>query len=616
MYKGQRIIALCISRTYEHADYISALNQYLMEKGYRLFIYQTCSDLYWGNEMEKTEKIVFDLIDYNIVDALILFTNSFYDKEVVQKIKTQADSHNKPLILMGDNDENYISFSLDHKKGFEMVVRHMIEYHEMHHAEDIHFIAGLRDEINSEERLSVFKKVLSENGISFSEDMVSYGDYWQIPTKNAVLSLLKREHLPKVIICANDSMAVIVCGELREHGISVPEDILVSGFDGTKDAEYNVPPLTTSKYNLDTLIEKTVESLDSALDGQDVKGVSFVDYSLLLNGSCGCHNEHSRVNYGWLLRKSSDEFYSYLEHERTLYGLLENSVMRVDSADLIKNLKQLGSSNMLIAINKSCFDSSISPMDGERQQDFEQKMCLIYDSVNQDIPLPYEYEDSALPRLLDKLITAPNPTLFVSLGFMGVPFGYMVWNTEVSTYEYNRIFQYETTINTLIGCNQNVRYIQYVSQQIEKASKHDYLTRFYNRNGFYEVLDLLFGKNTAERYIAVAVVEINDLHDINNNFGYESGDFALQSAAEAISNIYYEHKICARFGEAELIACVMLEQAEEAEQMIKDDIQGYLDSVNDTEGKDFKVSADVGVYICEAEHFNFDVAYRLAGAKI
>lgn len=613
MYKGQRIIALCISRTYEHTDYISELNRLLTEKGYQLLIYQTCSDLYWGNEAEKVEKVVFELIDYTIVDAVILFATSFYDKEVVQKIKTQADEHGKPLVIMGDDDENYMSFMLDHKKGFEMVVRHVMEYHEIR---DVHFIAGVKNEINSEERLAVFKKVLSENAIAFSEDMVSYGDYWQGPTVKAVAALLERDHLPGAIICANDSMAVIVCEELGKRGVSVPQDVLVSGFDGTKDAEYNIPSITTSKYNLTLLLEKTVESIDAALLGQDRTGVSFIEYSLMPNGSCGCEQASPIINYGYLLRDASDRFYSYLEHERTLHELLENSVMNVNSAELIKSLKQLKSSNMLIAINKSCFDSSMNPVDGKKQKNFEKKMCLVYDSVNEGIPLPYEYEASALPRLLDRLIADENPTLFVSLGFMGIPFGYMVWNTEISTYEYNRIFQYETTINTLIGCNQNVRYIQYISRQMEELSKQDYLTEFYTQNGFFEVLDILFGKNAIERYVAVVSVDINGLDSINDNYGHESGDFALQSVAEAISNIYYEHKICARFGGDELLACVMLEKVEEAEQMIKDDIQGYLDSVNDTAGKDFTISASVGIYICEAERFSFNVAYRLAVAKM
>ena len=44
MYKGSTIIALCVPKAYEHTEFIAELNESLLEYGYRLVIYHTCSD--------------------------------------------------------------------------------------------------------------------------------------------------------------------------------------------------------------------------------------------------------------------------------------------------------------------------------------------------------------------------------------------------------------------------------------------------------------------------------------------------------------------------------------------------------------------------------------------
>ena len=50
---------------------------------------------------------------------------------------------------------------------------------------------------------------------------------------------------PTAIVCVNDLMAFGVVRELREHGLAVPGDVSVTGFDNIKLSEYCYPSLTT-----------------------------------------------------------------------------------------------------------------------------------------------------------------------------------------------------------------------------------------------------------------------------------------------------------------------------------------------------------------------------------
>ncbi len=117
---------------------------------------------------------------------------------------------------------------------------------EDHKVQKPHFMAGHKNNVFSNERIEVFKKVLAENNMPFDESMISYGDFWAFPCRAATAELLKRKELPDSIICANDIMAINVCDVLKEAGIKVPDDILVSGFDGLDEAFISSPGITTA----------------------------------------------------------------------------------------------------------------------------------------------------------------------------------------------------------------------------------------------------------------------------------------------------------------------------------------------------------------------------------
>ena len=63
--------------------------------------------------------------------------------------------------------------------------------------------------------------------------------------RQAVRNLLSSGFDPTAVVCIYDRMAIGVLKELREHGIRVPDDISVTGFDNTIYAEYVSPALTT-----------------------------------------------------------------------------------------------------------------------------------------------------------------------------------------------------------------------------------------------------------------------------------------------------------------------------------------------------------------------------------
>lgn len=118
--------------------------------------------------------------------------------------------------------------------------------------------------------------------------MVSYGDFWSIPTENAVKKLIAENRLPKAFICANDTMAITVCGVLADNNIKVPEDIIVTGFDGIEAIKFSVPKITSCLCSYEDMARETAEVLDKAFDGDNSPVRRMIVPRLVISESCGC----------------------------------------------------------------------------------------------------------------------------------------------------------------------------------------------------------------------------------------------------------------------------------------------------------------------------------------
>ena len=97
------------------------------------------------------------------------------------------------------------------------------------------------------ERWFGFCSALSHAGFPFDEtlcildgDESPYDDAAWISAK-----LFQMPQLPDALVCVNDFIAIRVMTALKQLGVSIPEQIMVAGFDGTAQAAVVEPSLTT-----------------------------------------------------------------------------------------------------------------------------------------------------------------------------------------------------------------------------------------------------------------------------------------------------------------------------------------------------------------------------------
>jgi LacI family transcriptional regulator len=99
--------------------------------------------------------------------------------------------------------------------------------------------------------------------------------------------LLASANRPTAIFASSDMQAVGILRAIHEAGLTVPGDIALSSFDGSAEAEYSWPPLTTVEQPVRDMAEAAVAALVGARRGEQPEHRTFPT-ALRVRQSCGC----------------------------------------------------------------------------------------------------------------------------------------------------------------------------------------------------------------------------------------------------------------------------------------------------------------------------------------
>lgn len=99
--------------------------------------------------------------------------------------------------------------------------------------------------------------------------------------------LLASAGRPTAVFASSDTQAVGILRALNEAGVPVPDGMAMVSFDGSADAEYCWPPLSSVKQPVREMAEAAVSALVGPHDPADPVHV-VIPSELVLRRSCGC----------------------------------------------------------------------------------------------------------------------------------------------------------------------------------------------------------------------------------------------------------------------------------------------------------------------------------------
>ncbi len=164
---------------------------------------------------------------------------------------TEQDTHeifghispHLPIVTIGyaSTRQNITTVGVTNCEGAREATRHLLD---LGHRRIAH-ITGPANMYECQERLRGYSEVLQEAHITPIEAWVATGDWTYASGYQAVRCLLERQLDFTALFVQNDRMAQGALWALTEHGLHIPQDMAVIGFDDIPAAPYFTPPLTT-----------------------------------------------------------------------------------------------------------------------------------------------------------------------------------------------------------------------------------------------------------------------------------------------------------------------------------------------------------------------------------
>ncbi len=565
----KKAIGVCGSRLFNQIpmSFINTLREAAAPQGYHIVAFSGTIDM----EMMSGEEQLFELTQYVDCSALIILTETLCENiSLAQRIVEIGKNKKIPVFSVDGVVEGCFNLTMGYHDGFEQVVRHIIQDH---HCTKVNMIAGFENHVLSQERIEAYKKVLRENGLPFEKDRLAYGDFWDRPTRKYMEEFLDSgKEMPEAFICANDAMAVTVCSVLNARGYEVPEDVIVTGFDGTQDAKYHFPVLTTCEPDYREAVLFILQKMQEIGEEGDICPCNHeIVFRLAKKQSCGCEpKELHDVNK--IVSSLAYDLGDCGWHNLTMNNMVTSLLDKTEIKEVIEKLPEfvkMWSDNFRFA----CLRSDLVKT-GKRSLGNTEMETVLWCNQGQFQDPGEKFPISAFVPHLDEMFEKNQhmDTLVVRLLNSGKRvYGYTVEGFEKLNdrrlQRSNEFAMFLTVcIDTVLHNHKMAELNENLSEAYQKISTLyilDPLTKLYNRRGFFQKLqEETTDEQNMGKYLYVISFDMDGLKKINDTYGHAEGDFAIQTLAKAIRKTLGEEAICARFGGDEFTGAVLTERSD------------------------------------------------------
>ncbi len=198
------------------------------------------------------------------IDAAIIFDSTFDKKLMTQFAKSS------PIVVLDSHvrGKNIYSSLIDNDLLVHQLIRQMINQGYKQFA----YVSGPEEAFNNKERYKGYLHALQEAKLKSVHHCK--GDFTIDSGYRAGLEILNLKVRPDFVFCANDESALGVMNAFSEHGVNIPDEIAVAGFDGSYvNNTFIKPSLTTIAINHFQWGQHAAEFVIKTLLKQENKGI-------------------------------------------------------------------------------------------------------------------------------------------------------------------------------------------------------------------------------------------------------------------------------------------------------------------------------------------------------
>ncbi|MGK3981416.1 SpoIIE family protein phosphatase [Sorangium sp. So ce136] len=229
---------------------------------------------------------IYPLIGAETVDGLVIVSSALTNHLGIRGTHEFCRSYAPlPVCSVGLALPGVPSVIVDNASGAETIVAHMVDDHA---CQRVAYISGPANNEEATLRADAYRRVLAARSLPYDERLFVFGDFLIDGGRSAMRELLARGVDFDAVVAGNDHMALGAIDALKAHGLDIPNDVLVCGFDDAAVSRVTKPSLTSIRQPIKQLGALALQTVVRMLAGERVPERSQLSVELTRRESCGC----------------------------------------------------------------------------------------------------------------------------------------------------------------------------------------------------------------------------------------------------------------------------------------------------------------------------------------
>lgn len=244
---------------------LGGIEKVTTEAGYDLIIAHSSEQM--SNEIKNANNLFHKRVD-GVIASLAFDTDDLSHFE-------PFNAKNIPLIFFDRVEENIENTKvvIDNYKCGYVATKHLIDQG----SKRIAIVTGTQQRNVYSQRFKGYRDALFDNNLALNENYIIIDELSANSGADVANLIRKLKPMPDAVFVTNDLTAAFFIKELKKHGIRIPEDIAVVGFNNDAISKIIEPELTTIEYPGFLMGEVAATQLISHLQGKsDVKQLSTI----------------------------------------------------------------------------------------------------------------------------------------------------------------------------------------------------------------------------------------------------------------------------------------------------------------------------------------------------
>lgn len=530
---------------------INAAHRILKERGgYTLYVFSNYGIFYDNTWRGHGEVAIYDLLRYKRFDGCILEGN-LGSIQLADRIAGKLKEKGTPVVTINIEAEGVPFLTIDaYGAGCELM-EHLIDWHGCTRINLV--LTGENDSISMQMNRA-YHEVLDRRNIPADDRRILYR---QVSIQNGRGLYREFQDLgigdADAVISVHDVIAIGLCLELEERGLEVPKDILLCTLNYSTNSIVFRPMLTGADRRDEAAVEKACGLLEEMMAGRAVERENYYECKMHYGTSCGCH-KHEEPIYN---KRYQDLILAKVEAATQVSGMMQynNALEKVSSLDqLADNLREMlegiSCSDFFCCLNQSDLKYIVNKESERKTEEgriYDRTMVAVTGSsertgILKNMAFPVEKLFPAETREGDILI-------FLPIHYKEQDFGYMVFLNETFPID---IYNYRICHESIGSSIENLRrqmILQNSIQKLDELHMQDQMTGLYNRFALQRFRDFY----TVERKYTVAIMDMDGLKRVNDEFGHLAGNHALCIIADVLKSVTARDELLVRYGGDEFL---------------------------------------------------------------